>query len=147
MLHVVDPLRAPGLITTLGEYAVILGETPSGKDVTLLRCFDRSVGGGLGTLGNRKIFANAVLVGFHGEGRDPFVSTAVAVFQQAPSWWGRGGVSLDESVKWPDATVHYRRPASVQVFDDGDLDTKIYATLASLASGADESGPFSSRRR
>jgi hypothetical protein len=142
ILTVTDPTRTGGFFGKLREYDAVLGETTSGKDVSLIRCFDRSLGGALGKPGSREIFAHAVLVGFHGEGRDPVVSAANVVFRHAAAWWGQSGISLDHSVRWPGASVHYRRPATVQVFSDGDLEIKIYATLASLPSGPDSTGEF-----
>lgn len=132
---------------TLREYDAILGETTAGKAISLLRCFDKSAGGGgwPPRPRSRKIFANAVLVGFHGDGRDPLVSGASALFRHANVWWNQSGITVDPPVKWPDASVQYKRPSPVEVFANGDLKIKICATLASLSFRADPSGEYTLR--
>jgi hypothetical protein len=93
-------------------------------------------------LGSREIFANAVLVGFHGDGPDPQVSKASALFRYANVCWNQSGISVDPSVQFPDANIQYKRSPAVQVFTDGNLDIKLYATLASLPFRADSSGGY-----
>jgi hypothetical protein len=57
-------------------------------------------------------------------------------------WWNQSGITVDPSVKWPDASVQYKRPSAVKVFASGDLEITIYATLASLSFGASPSGEY-----
>ena len=152
VLTVTDPTQqmvagqavATALGRTLREYDAILGATTEGKAITLLRCFDKSVGGGgwPPRPRSRQIFANAVLVGFHGDGRDPLVSGASALFRHANVWWNQSGIIVDPSVELPDASVQYKRPPAVQVFANGDFEIKIYATLASLSFQANPSGEY-----
>lgn len=127
---------------TLKEYDSILGTTTDGKAVTLLRCFDKSARGSFQGPRARDIFANAVLVGFHGDGSDPHISKASALFRYANVWWNQSGIVVDPTVTFPDASIQYKRAPAVPVFADGDLEIKLYATLASLPFRADSSGGY-----
>jgi hypothetical protein len=98
-------------------YPLLLGETSTGKAVTLLRCFDSKVGGGSFYLRERAVFANAAIVGFHADSSDPLISRAFVAFRHVNAWFNQTGFEDDESISWPDVAVRYRRPASVQVHD------------------------------
>ena len=144
VLQLTESTRVRGLHRHTREYDTIFGRTTEGKDVTLLRCFDRSVGGALDAPGSREIFANAAIVGFHALGRDPLVSGATAVFENATAWWGHSGLKVD-GTKFPNALITYKKPPPLAVWSDGDTDISICSALASLPSSATVGGEFSIR--
>ena len=128
----------------LGDYEAILGQTTSGRRVTLLNCFDQSTAGSVpGGVGAREIFANAVLIGFHADSRDPPVPGGIAVYRHIHGWWGRTGISVDRSS--PNPAVHYAETPSVTLFRDDEIEIKIDAALTSLTTRADAAGRFSLR--
>ena len=127
VLTVLDRPDGQPFLTRLRAHDVILGETTQGRELTLLRCFDRRVQGA-----EREIFANAALVGFHVDAADPKVSCASAVLTHASVWWGQAGIRVDPGEGFPEyADIHYRRPKTARLFKDDDLEVTVGSVLAS----------------
>lgn len=142
LLTVPESTQATSFYPTTRQYGYIHGRTTSGNDITLLRCFDRFVGGALDAPGAREVFANAAIVGLHLQGSDPLVSGASAVFQHANAWWGQSGLKIDRAVAFPDARVDYKNVPPLTLWADGESTISVYATLASLPSGTEDDGSF-----
>jgi hypothetical protein len=141
-LTIVDPTRTGGFGDRLRHYDTIVGETTAGRDVTLLRCFDRSLGGTLGKPGRREVLAHAALVGFHAVGPDPSVIGLSARLRHVNRWWNRSGILVDQIDRFPNATVRYERTAALRVGAYNGVEVRIHPRLRSLALGADETGRF-----
>src|SRR5258708_6576349 len=132
-LSITVPTDKPDLFPALMSYDLLLGVTTGGKEVTLIGCFDRFTQGSLlGIPRPIKIFANALIVGFHCDEHDAVLSTAAASLRHMNQWWGRSGIASDLSVKWPDTAVRYTSTAPVLVHDNG----RFQVSIRSVVSGS-----------
>jgi hypothetical protein len=102
------------------EYDFLLGDTTAGEKVTLLKAFNRSTD---------KIFANAVIVGFHAESADPLISTAAVVFKHLDEWWDRAAISPDVSLGFSNLTLQYTEPDPIVVYEDSALRVSVRSGL------------------
>ena len=107
---------ASSMVADDDEFDVFLGESTTGKKITLLNSFERS---------HEDIYANAVIVGFHASEPDPPIVVAAAVIENLDKWWGPRALRHDASLRWPDIGVSYRRPQPVEVHVDAAMRTVI----------------------
>ncbi len=106
------------------DYPVLWGKTASDKPITLLRCYDRHVDGSL-KLKRREVYANAVIVGFHAEGPDSLVSSALLAYRHVNAWWNQTGFQHDDQVRPPDVSVRYVHSAPVVLYEAADFKVSI----------------------
>lgn len=120
VLAVTVPTDKLDFSPSLLAYDLILGVTTEGKAVTLMGCFDRFTRGSLpGVPRPIEIFANAAIVGFHCDNRDALISGASVSLRHMNEWWGRSGIEVDQSVKFPNMGMRYTSTAPLIVHDDG----------------------------
>ena len=117
-------LHPSQIFGTSREFDVLHGETTGALEITLLDCFERS-----GT----DIFANAVIVGFHADQRDPPLVVAAAVIENLTEWWGQNALAHEPALKFPHIGVRYTQPGATDIHADATIRTSIRSSpLASF---------------
>lgn len=101
----------------MSSYPMIFGIAASGREFSLINCFDSNVQGSFFNIPKRAaIFVNEVVDGYHCDTTDPTTSTAAASLANLDAWWGQSGIVVNEA--HPNVNVDYRHAEPLRLFED-----------------------------
>ena len=110
--------------------SVVVGVTTKGTSVTLVECLQSSWSSDLqGMSHSVEIYANAVILGFHCN-QDPLLDTVSVSLSSLTEWWGRSGITVDRSAKFPNVALQYVSPDRIVVHDEGRFSVSLRPTFS-----------------
>src|SRR5262245_51317627 len=89
ILDLTIPPSRPNPFPRMKTYDLIHGRNTKGTAITLIRAFERSRSGtSSSTVPRRvKVFANALIVGFHAAASDPMITSASVTHEHLGEWF------------------------------------------------------------
>lgn len=116
-LRIWMPEDTSPMAEVMSSYPLIYGIAVSGREFTLLNCFDSRMQGSFFNIPKRAaIFVNEVVDGYHCDTTDPTTSTASASFANLAAWWGQSRFVVNEA--HPNVNVDYRSVDPIRLFED-----------------------------
>lgn len=118
-LSITLPNEVPDFSPALRSYPVLHGRGSNGKLYSLLDAFDRSTQPSLfGVPRSVEVFANRLIAGFHSASTDPLLSAVSVEFENLTDWFGQTGISMDQSVVFPEVAARYKPPVPNLLYED-----------------------------